>query len=446
MHSIQKIYIARPTDVSASHHLERREERRRRRASVPDTFIERGDIAEGRRQARVTLGKSLPVEVESYAGYFTVNKTYDSNQFLWYFPSQAQDNGTSPVLVWMNGGPGASSLYGLFKENGPFEVINKKIQLRKYHWAQNHHLIYIDNPVGTGFSFTKNRRGYCTDQTQIGEQLYSTMTQFFKLFPELQKNKFFVSGESYAGKYVPALAYTIHKKNPTAETKINLQGIAIGDGWCDPEHHFVYSQFLYQVGLVDWNAKEQIEEYEADAVKYVKNQDWDNAFDAWYMMLNYVDRSMKYNFINQNELEDFSSVLKSDTVRKAIHVGNNEFNLISDDVYYYLTQDMMKSIAPWIVELLDHYSVVTYNGQLDVIVAYPLTVNFLRNLKFSGADEYARAERHPWMVGDEVAGYVKQAGRLTELLVRNAGHMVPEDQPAWAWDMITRITHGQPFY
>lgn len=106
----------------------------------------------------------------------------------------------------------------------------------------------------------------------------------------------------------------------------------------------------------------------------------------------------------------------------------------------------MQSVAPWISTLLSHYRVLTYNGQLDIIVAYPLTENYLQNLQFSGADQYKRAERFQWRVGTDLAGYVKQAGNLTEVLVRNAGHMVPTDQPKWAWDLMSRFTRNKPFY
>lgn len=78
---------------------------------------------------------------------------------------------------------------------------------------------------GTGYSFTN--KGYAQNETKVGEDLYSALIQFFTLFPDLQKNDFFVSGESYGGKYVPAIAHTIHQKNPSAKLKINLQGTFI---------------------------------------------------------------------------------------------------------------------------------------------------------------------------------------------------------------------------
>lgn len=421
-------------------------------------YVESGNITEGRRLARVPFTEGL--RIKSFAGYFTVDKTYNSNQFFWYFPAMISNKKDAPVVVWLQGGPGASSLYGLFTENGPLRVRNGKFERRKYNWAVSHHLIFIDNPVGTGFSFTDDERGYCTDQTQVGEQLYNTLTQFFKLFPELQPNKFFVTGESYGGKYVPALAYTIHKKNPTAQVKINLKGVAIGNGLSDPEHQLVYGKYLYQIGLIDWNQAEIFKEYEDKTVNYIKQQNWGKAFETFDSLLNgdMIDGNslftnmtgfnFYFNFLHTKDYtayEDFGPMLQKSLVRKDLHVGNLLFNNGSA-VEKHLQQDIMKSVAPWISELLDHYYVVIYNGQLDIIVAYPNTLNYLRNLNFTGSEDYKTAKRYIWKVDGEVAGYVKQAGKLVEIMVRNAGHMVPGDQPKWALDLITRFTHEKTFY
>ncbi|KAM3957843.1 venom serine carboxypeptidase-like [Aphomia sociella] len=419
-------------------------------------YVESGNITEGKRLARVPFTESL--RIKSYAGYFTVNKKYDSNQFFWYFPAMVPDNKDAPVVVWLQGGPGATSLFGLFTENGPIKVVKEKFERRKYNWALNHHVIYIDNPVGTGFSFTKDPKGYCTDQVQVGEQLYSTVIQFLQLFPELQQNKFFVTGESYAGKYVPALAYTIHKKNANAKLKVNLKGIAIGNGLSDPEHQMLYSKYLYQIGLIDWNQEKVFSEYEKKTVNYIKEEKWDEAFDTFDLLLNgdlingksifhnMTGFNFYFNYLHSKDYiaADFGKLLQKSTVRRQIHVGDLPFNN-GTIVEEHLKKDVMKSVAPWVSELLDNYYVVIYNGQLDVIVAYPLTVNYLRNLNFTGSDEYKTAKRYVWEVDGEIAGYVKQAGKLVEIMVRNAGHMVPGDQPKWALDLITRFTHEKTY-
>lgn len=227
-------------------------------------LIEQNKIKEAQSASQVFFNGFK--QIKSYSGYFTVNKSYNSNLFFWFFPSLG-DPKNDPVVLWLQGGPGATSLIGLFGENGPFTVKTKKgLKIRKYAWTNSHSVIYIDNPVGTGYSFTNG--GYAQNETQVGADLYNALIQFFTMLPDLQKNSFFIAGESYAGKYVPAIAYTIHKNNPGANLKINLQGISIGNGLSDPEHQLKYSDYLYQIGLIDINAKQIIYSYEQEG-KYL---------------------------------------------------------------------------------------------------------------------------------------------------------------------------------
>ncbi|XP_063541544.1 venom serine carboxypeptidase-like [Cydia strobilella] len=380
-------------------------------------FIEKGDIKKARQLARVNLNDSLPIE--SYTGFFTVNKAYDSNQFFWYFPSMLPDKDQAPVLVWLQGGPGVSSLFGLFCENGPTTEQNGQFVPRQYHslttifgrrymgWALNHHVIYIDSPVGAGFSFTNDTNGYCTDETQVGEQLYSTITQFFQLFPELQKNDFFITGESYAGKYVPAFAHTIHRKDSNAKTKINLKGLIIGGAYINPD-----SQNKFRLD----------------------SEDNPNS-----MKLGKCDPAKKGD-------DSFVAVLNKSEVRKAIHVGTLSYDELSNTVHEYLSKDMSRSMAPWLSELLDHYPVTLYGGEDDHIVSYAGIVDFLRNhFNFTGEDEYKSAKRYSWRVDGELAGCVRSARLLRDIYVLKATHYVPADQPKRAWDLITRLTRGKGF-
>lgn len=421
-------------------------------------LIEQGKIAEAQQAAQVNLPEFK--DVISYSGYLTVDKQYNSNIFFWYFPSQS-DYKKDPVVLWLQGGPGATSLIGLFAENGPFKPQRRHgIKLRKYSWTHSHSMIYIDNPVGAGYSFTNN--GYSQNETSVGTNLYAALLQFFQLFPELQENEFFVTGESYGGKYVPAISYTIHKNNPIAKQKINLKGLAIGNGLCDPIHQLKYGDYLYQLGLIDRNTQKMIQDIESKGVELIKNEKWLEAFKIFDALVNgdLNNRTSVFknctgfdNYFNylishdpDTEIERMGKYIQSTEIRRSIHVGNNTFNGEATIVELNLLSDIMQSVAPWITELLSHYRVLIYNGQLDIIVAYPLTSNFLQNLQFDGADQYKSAQRHIWNVRDDIAGYVKQAGNLTEILVRNAGHMVPGDQPLWAYDLITRFTRNKPYY
>ncbi|KAL6429953.1 hypothetical protein ACFW04_007644 [Cataglyphis niger] len=421
-------------------------------------LIENGKIEEARAKA-IVQHKEMG-DVSSYSGYFTVDKEYNSNLFFWFFPAMHNPK-TAPVVLWLQGGPGGTSMFGLFLENGPFIVTaNKTLKMRKYSWTLTHNVIYIDNPVGTGFSFTDNEKGYARNETDVGRNIHTALVQFFLLFPELQNNDFFVTGESYAGKYVPAVSHAIKDYNIKAETKINLKGLAIGNGLCDPENQLLYGDYLYQIGLIDRNGKAEFQKYEQEAREFIKQKKFVQAFEIFDILLNgdlngtpslfYNLTGFNYYFnylkIKDNNDSDWMSewIQRAD-VRSAIHVGNNTFNVQASTVEEYLKEDVMQSIVVLLIDLLKHYRVLIYNGQLDIIVAYPLTENYIQKLQWSGANKYAEAPRKLWKVGNELAGYTKHVDNLTEVLVRNAGHMVPSDQPKWALDLITRFTHNKKF-
>lgn len=408
-------------------------------------LLKNNQIEEAKKAASVKIAGFE--NTTSYSGYFTVDEAFDSNLFFWFFPSE-NDYENDPVLLWLQGGPGASSLYALFSENGPFIVKNgDELSLREYTWTKNHSVLYIDNPVGTGYSFTNN--GFAQNETKVGEDLYQALVQFFTVFPEIASNAFFITGESYAGKYIPAIGYTIYKRNAVEEFQINLQGLLIGDGLTDPENQISeLGNYLYEIGFVDDEGREQFSKLQNETVDYIKQGDYLKAFDSFDVLLNgdftrptlfqnLTGFTTYFNYLFRPSSDDDSSYetfIQTADVRKAIHVGNLSYS--STDVEDNLRNDVMQSIAPWVAELLSAYRVLFFNGQLDIIVAYPLTVNFLKHLNFTSAEEYSTAARNVWYVDNEVAGYVKVAGNLTEVLVRAAGHMVPSDQPKWAYDLV----------
>ncbi|XP_030557784.1 venom serine carboxypeptidase [Drosophila novamexicana] len=397
--------------------------------------------------------------VESYSGYLTVDQGYNSNMFFWYFPSET-DAAYAPVVLWLQGGPGASSLFGLFTENGPFQLDKQgKLQKRNYTWSKTHNLIYIDNPVGTGFSFTEHDEGYARNEKDVGRNLHEAVMQLYELFEWSSNAGFWVTGESYAGKYVPALAYHIHKVQNSVEARVHipLKGVAIGNGLSDPLHQLKYGDYLYQLGLIDDNGLLQFHDAEKKGAECIEKRDMNCAFDVFDSLINgdmtngsifsnLTGYSWYYNYLlthpdgSEAKLGDF---LQAGATRRSIHVGNMTFHDLDKEnkVEIHLKQDVMDSVAPWIAELLNDYTVCIYSGQLDIIVAYPLTRNYLQKLKFRDAAKYKIAPREIWRIDGEVAGYVKHAGHLVEIMVRNAGHMAPHDQPKWLYAMIDHLTH-----
>lgn len=225
-----------------------------------------------------------------------------------------------------------------------------------------------------------------------------------------------------------------------------------------------YGDYLYQVGLID---DLQLAHFHLEQARFAVAVGERNFTEAFLIMDELMDGDLTpggdsfyknvtgmenyFNILFDEEPEDsnyFAAYLALKETRQAIHVANLTFST-GNTVEEYLRQDIMDSVRPWFEALLDAgYRTLLYSGQLDVIVGAPLTENMLRQLRWSRAREYRNSGRKIYKVspGDNrVAGYVRQAGNLQYIVIRNSGHMVPYDQPRVAQDMITRFVKKQPF-
>ncbi|XP_067648756.1 probable serine carboxypeptidase CPVL [Haliotis asinina] len=414
-------------------------------------YIERGETE----KARLASATGSYIPQPGHSGFLTVNKTTNSNMFFWFFPAQVNPE-TAPVLVWLQGGPGGSSLFGLFVEHGPFSVDQHgNLVRRNITWNSRYSMLYIDNPVGTGFSFTGEESGYANNEEDVARDLYSCLTQFFQIFSSYQSNDFYITGESYAGKYVPAISYKIHTENPTAKVKINFKGMAIGDGLSDPETMMpVYGKYLFYLGLIDENQEEYMTARGEDIAAYIREGRYQEAHQAFGTALAFAGKESGlhqfYNYLITKDPIDFSYYplfLARPETRNAVHVGNLTFH-DGSEVSKHLADDFMMSVKPWLATIMDNYKVMLYNGQLDIIVANPLTEAMLQTVEWRGLQAYKAANRTVWKVNasdDEVAGYVRQVGNFYQVVVRDGGHILPHDQPRRSLDMIQRFVENIPF-
>merc|ERR1719183_1743851 len=116
-----------------------------------------------------------------HSGFLALNSDKSRSTFFWYSESLDR-NASAPLLLWLQGGPGASSLFGMFTEIGPFGIFKGQVEPRDVNWNQEYHMFFLDNPCGTGFSFTNHVDGYVTTHEQAGRDLRNAISQFFKLF------------------------------------------------------------------------------------------------------------------------------------------------------------------------------------------------------------------------------------------------------------------------
>ena len=170
-----------------------------------------------------------------YSGYLPADAAETVLLHYWFVTSTGNP-ATDPVAVWMNGGPGASSLEGFLTELGPFYLNGSMtpdgvptLVDNPYAWTTVSSIIFLEQPAGVGFSYAKNGSVASDDYIQ-SQNTYGFLLAFFKAYPEYAKNDFFLTGESYAGIYVPTLANRIVDGNAAGQPYINLKGIAVGDG------------------------------------------------------------------------------------------------------------------------------------------------------------------------------------------------------------------------
>jgi len=396
--------------------------------------------------------------VASYAHFFTVNSTYNSNIFFWYFPVTTADR-NAPLVLWLQGGPGTSSMLGLFTEHGPVSIDENLNPIpRNRAWNKRYNMLYIDNPVGAGFSYTSNDKGYATSMDDVGTNLYEALIQFLTLFPGLQSKPLFIVGESYAGKYIPTLGHYIHKNNPKATLKVNLTALAWGNGFTDPPRMMNYGSHLYEIGLVDEYGKMKFELMETKILKLMAENKWSEATQMFGDMMqgypvqphkslftNLTGLTNVYNYLHHEEAPRYwIKYVKQEQIRNALHVYGRAYNT-GEEVKAHFYDEMLKSVKPWVEELLKNYRILIYTGQLDCLISSKQVQDYIKTLRFPGMVDYKLSKRSKWMVGNMVGGYVRTGGLLTDLVVRNSGHMVPLDHPELGWDLIDRFVKNKTF-
>ncbi|KAJ7950921.1 Carboxypeptidase [Quillaja saponaria] len=149
-----------------------------------------------------------------YSGYVNV----DGKNLFYYFVTSEKNQSNDPVVLWLNGGPACSSFDGFVYEHGPFNFEAGKqegslpiLHLNPYSWSKVSNIIYLDSPAGTGLSYSTNSSQYTTGDFQTASDTYAFLLKWFELFSEFVPNPFYISGESYAGIYIPTLAAEIVK-------------------------------------------------------------------------------------------------------------------------------------------------------------------------------------------------------------------------------------------
>ncbi|CAI8602072.1 unnamed protein product [Vicia faba] len=397
-----------------------------------------------------------------YAGYYPIQNSHAARMFYFFFESRNCKE-EDPVVIWLTGGPGCSSELALFYENGPFKINhNLSLVWNHYGWDKVSNLLYVDQPTGTGFSYSTDLRDIRHNEKGVSNDLYDFLQVFFVEHPQYAKNDFFITGESYAGHYIPALGSRIHQGNQANEgIHINLKGLAIGNGLTNPAIQYkAYPDYALDMGIITQSTHDLLGKVLVPACELaIKLCGTDGKISCltanvacnlifndillhaggvnYYDIRKKCEGSLCYDFSN---MEKF---LNQESVRDSLGVGEIRFVSCSTEVYMAMLVDWMRNLEVGIPLLLkDGINLLVYAGEYDFICNWLGNSRWVHAMKWSGQKEFVASPDVPFVVNGSQAGLLKSHGPLSFLKVHDAGHMVPMDQPKAALEMLKKWTRG----
>ncbi|CAH0516421.1 unnamed protein product [Peronospora belbahrii] len=412
------------------------------------------------------------------AGYVKLSNKVDDHYFYWYFESRSQPS-TDPLVLWLTGELGCSSMTALLTENGPCHVLpDLSTQLNPYSWTNESNVIWLDQPTRVGFTYG-DERDADNGEDNVGEDIYYFLQGFFEKHLELSGRDFYITGESYGGHSVPVVAHYVWQKNKaTTDTSqhINLKGIAIGNGLMQasiqwPHYIDMAIDNAYNISLVNATELDKMKVAMPVCISLLEQcpQNTTACIDGrGFCMENlyvpllkagrnpYDIRMPCKNEGNGMECYDMSYVSKyldAPNVRKSLGVDVKragdwqECNSKVREVFLK-TADAVTPINTYMADLLNNgVRVLIYAGDADLVCNWYGNHAWTQALQWKGRDGFNAAPETPFIMADGMnAGMVRSFNnQLTFLRVFNSGHMVPHDQPAVALDMLSKFVKNDAF-
>ncbi|PAN36719.1 hypothetical protein PAHAL_6G304800 [Panicum hallii] len=416
-----------------------------------------------------------------------------AHMFWWLYHSpQRVDNGRTPwpTVLWLQGGPGASGVgYGNFMEIGP---LDDDLKPRATTWLAKADLLFVDNPVGTGFSYVEggDKSLMVRTDAEAARDLTTLLCALYRDNPRLRASPLYIVAESYGGKFAVTTALAALRAIDQGRLRANLAGVALGDSWISPlDFVLSWGPLLYQVSRVDEKGLQQCNSVSAKIKDQVEKKQFTDAEASWSELENVVIANSNsvdfYNFLKDDASEDAVSTAAAQRQRSTLSsfrrkngysgylesmasareggfdglmntVIKKKLGIIpkdlswgeqSGDVFDAMAGDFMKPRIQEVDQLLKlGVNVTIYNGQLDLICATKGTMDWVQKLKWDGLKNFINSPRTPIYCSKEgqsgTQAFVKSYKNLKFYWILGAGHMVPIDNPCPALKMLADITRS----
>ncbi|GJE97829.1 serine carboxypeptidase [Phanerochaete sordida] len=440
-------------------------------------------------QLRLTEPTICDSSVKQYSGYLDI--TTGKHLFFWFFEARRSPE-KAPLTLWLNGGPGCSSMTGLLFELGPCKIADKghNTTFNPYSWNIHSNMIFLDQPVNVGYSYSDD--GSHVDNTlDSAEDVYAFLQLFLKRHPQYAAAPFHLAAESYGGTYAPHMASAIHHHNDELRlarvsldrTHINLASVILANGITDPyiqmpsvPEYLCEGPYAVLHGADCDAMRDKARScqrligmcYAFDspficgpAQEYCMREVF--GFPAWKKLgLNGSDVRKKCDPEENGDL-CYQEMLWIDAwanipaVKGALGVpSRHHFQSCNREVgeEFGGRGDGMRNSAALLPELIDAgVRLLVYAGNADMGCNFMGNEAWVSQLPGRYHDEFAASTSEKWTVltSGRVAGEVRtagsngfDAGNVTFVQIYEAGHMAPFDQPEATFDLFTRWIMNLP--
>ncbi|GMY17388.1 serine carboxypeptidase-like 2 [Fagus crenata] len=429
----------------------------------------------------------LPFELET--GYVGVGES-EEVQLFYYFVKSERNPKEDPLLLWLTGGPGCSAWSGLVYEIGPlnFKVEDyngslRKLVLNPYSWTKVSNVIFVDSPVGTGFSYARTPAASQSSDFKHAQQLHQFLIKWLIDHPEFVSNPVYIAGDSYSGIPGPFLVQQISNGNEEGiEQLINLQGYILGNPITDPSSDGTSAiPYAHGMRLISDELYESLKrtcggEYlginprNAQCMQYVQElTECLSGINSVHILeplciadspkpqVMFGKRRSLYQKLKafldpdpsvpQFGCRTYKYLLSrywanDDDVRKALHTRQGSIGEWQRCNSLAYKQDIASSFAYHVNLSTKGYRSLIYSGDHDIVVPFLGTQAWIRSLNYSFVDDW-----RPWTVQGQIAGYTRSySNRMTFATVKGGGHTAPEYKPEECFTMFKRWTSHEPLY
>ncbi|KAF9057813.1 alpha/beta-hydrolase [Panaeolus papilionaceus] len=375
--------------------------------------------------------------------------------------------GCSANFNMLQGGPGCSSFDGAMMEVGPWRWDGKSAHdffVQPGGWEEYSTLVFVDQPAGTGFSYTATDK-YVHTMDVAQKQFIEFLTNFYKVFPEYTNMDTYLAGESFAGQWIPYFADAILN----SRLSVPLKGVAIGNGWMDSRSQYpAYIEYAVKTGLLEENsdpwkaAKKEVDSCNAElerlkdsnpmlikscqqvlrsimSVRNKKVNGKDMCLNIYDIRLDDTAPACGMNW--PPEMPAITNFLGKDDVVTALHANAHPGSWIEcrPDVHRAFQEERLESAVSVLPRILEKIKVLIFAGDQDLICNYMGLENMIKNLNWAGQTGLGTVQTQSWNVNSMPAGTWVESRNLTYAKIFNASHMAPFDVPHVTHDMMLRF-------